>query len=418
MFLAMRSWAPTEPGSYAAGAGCFLRYSACRVECMTKPTSSKGKLIGVAIGVVFATMVVAVVGAKALALRLLFVALGVLLASTWLYGKYSKAASPEVRRLVPHHVPVWGTAFVLILGGWLGFKGAGIEAQQPEQGHQQPGADSAHQQQAATPAAKATAPPGVNCKALLEDIDWLRAAKKRVQARSYRPTKSNCDATTKEVNARFGADWNQTRRVTPVAEAGEPKLMDAARTFGASDTEIVLAFACDGASKLQRDHGAEIVQAYDRDFDRHTKRLAALCGGKDPDAEEQAAARRTFDKKRGNNAEAASTAEGLIKLLGSQAKGLDIFVKLEGDEAGFGRGMPLKDYRASVKDCRMMVVANAAMWAATAAGSQKDLVAQFVNALKKLYPSCLPYVLVNNGARDVAVGSWSAWNKAPDVELK
>ena len=296
-------------------------------------------------------------------------------------------------------VVTWIVGIALLVGGYYGLKSClcNGEEEKPKPAAKAPPAKTA-------PVKKPKPAASVDCKTLVEDVAFLHGVYQRVRARGYRPIKKNCDAITKEVNGRIGSDWHKSRRVTPTAEAGEPPIMDAARTFGVSGTEIVLSFACDGPRKLRRQHGADVVAAYDRDFNRYSNNLKLFCSGGNPAAEE----RKKFDDKRGNNAEAASTAEGLLKVLGKQAKNLDIFVKLQGDEAGFSKGMPLSGYRSSVNDCRMMVVANQLAWAATSEDTKKDLVAQFVNVLKKLYPSCLPYVLVNNGARDVAVGSWSA----------
>jgi len=128
--------------------------------------------------------------------------------------------------------------------------------------------------------------------------------------------------------------------------------------------------------------------------------------------------RKTFDKKRGNNAEAALSAEGILTLLGAQANKMDIHITLKGNEEGFKRGLPLNDYRNSVNVCMMMIVADRVTWAASPKSTQKDLVAQFVNTFRTLYPRCGPIVTVNNQIRDVAEGSWSVLSGSPKVEIK
>lgn len=118
-----------------------------------------------------------------------------------------------------------------------------------------------------------------DCKALLSDAEFLDAEYRRVRAPNYTANKQACDQTIAAIDGRFGLNWGKLRGVTPYASRGEPKVMDAARTFSATCTQIVLSFACEGPDKLKRENWPSVVDDYDWDYRRFVADLRTVCGG-------------------------------------------------------------------------------------------------------------------------------------------
>lgn len=132
--------------------------------------------------------------------------------------------------------------------------------------------------------------------------------------------------------------------------------------------------------------------------------------------------RKNFDTKRGNNAEAASTAQGYITIMKEIGKtDCDMYLELgasQDAENAFVNGGDLKAYRDNVYSARLMVVIDNAVWLYLPDSTKKDLVVTWVNGLQQLYPKESPSVIVSNNIRTVATGSWSIWNGEAKVELK
>jgi len=133
--------------------------------------------------------------------------------------------------------------------------------------------------------------------------------------------------------------------------------------------------------------------------------------------------RKNFDDKKGNNAEAASTAEGMLTIMKDigGVEGVDMYVRLDAPtsaEEDYKNGGDLGEYRKKVTSSNLMVVISSLTWTYTPESTQKDLVAGWVNALKTIYSESFPHVTVNNGTRTVAEGSWSVWNGEASVKLK
>lgn len=132
--------------------------------------------------------------------------------------------------------------------------------------------------------------------------------------------------------------------------------------------------------------------------------------------------RRNFDSKRGNNYEAASTAQGFIDIFQTHNSDADMYLRLSADgkdEKEYENGGSLKQYRDKVYTARLMVVINNLNWGASSSSDKKDVVAALVNALHTLYPNTTTIsVTVNNGIRVVAEGNWNIWKGEADVKLK
>jgi len=92
-------------------------------------------------------MFIAVVGAKSLALRSLFIVLGVAIAGAWIFAKLSASAPSILRRLAPHTIPVWVTSLVLVAGGSVAFKGAEVEEEEAVQYEQRVAVEASAEQQ-------------------------------------------------------------------------------------------------------------------------------------------------------------------------------------------------------------------------------------------------------------------------------
>jgi hypothetical protein len=133
--------------------------------------------------------------------------------------------------------------------------------------------------------------------------------------------------------------------------------------------------------------------------------------------------RKNFDEKHGNNFEASDMAKGLITIMKEVGgvENVDMYLRLDAsDEAekDFAEGGDLKTYRNNVRMANLMVVIDNMAWSYSSESTKKDLVATWVNSLKTIYPEAGPFVTVNNGVRNVAEGSWSAWNNDAKIELK
>ena len=134
--------------------------------------------------------------------------------------------------------------------------------------------------------------------------------------------------------------------------------------------------------------------------------------------------RQKFDPKRGNNYEAASTAQGFINLLKTEMPNLevDMYLRLtapDKDEKAYKNGGDLTRYRNSVYAAELFIVMDGQIWDASTDSDKKDLVAGFVNALHTLYSNSTTIsVKVNNGIRTVAEGNWNLWHGEAEVKLK
>lgn len=139
-----------------------------------------------------------------------------------------------------------------------------------------------------------------------------------------------------------------------------------------------------------------------------------------PSAETQklSAERKKFDSKMGNNAEAAATAKGFLsgfKEIGVTA----VMVKLEASQNAedyYSVGGDLKTYRSKVTAVTVAVFVKNSAWERTPDSLKKDFVATLVG-VRTLYPNAIPKIIVTNGTRTVAEGSWSSFS-GPKVELK
>jgi len=137
------------------------------------------------------------------------------------------------------------------------------------------------------------------------------------------------------------------------------------------------------------------------------------------------AERANFNDQRGNNAEAAGTAEGFITIMTNfsnlEEDQINMGLRLDAsDEANsaYAAGGELDEYRNQVRSARLFIDIANAVWTFTPDSSKKDLVVSWVNGLKTLYPNAVPNVEVSNGIRTVATGSWSLWGGEAKVELK
>lgn len=135
-------------------------------------------------------------------------------------------------------------------------------------------------------------------------------------------------------------------------------------------------------------------------------------------------ARESFNKKRGNNAAAAETAEAITSILtlsGIKNDSIDLYVEVTAPNEAtkkYEAGGDEKEYRSAVTTVRLLAVMSNSIWTFSADSTKKDLVTSFIKALKADYPDAIPYVIVNNGVRTVAEGSWSFWSGEVKVDLK
>lgn len=256
--------------------------------------------------VLFSVWLLSVVGAWAFVLRTLFLGLGVLVAATWFYARFSSDTNEDLRWTAANPAALWLIVVVLAGGGAAAFKRAAVapESAERDRGESEASANSDQQAEAevelssqprrdqrgqaaaessggpAAPTGRAVGTASVDCKALVEDVAFLSKIYERVRVPGYPPTEKNCKAITKEIDGRFAGDWREHRGLTERAEADEPKLADAVQTFAITCTNIVMAFACDGEQGIRQKHGAEIVKGYERDFERYSNDLKSRCTAK------------------------------------------------------------------------------------------------------------------------------------------
>lgn len=137
--------------------------------------------------------------------------------------------------------------------------------------------------------------------------------------------------------------------------------------------------------------------------------------------QELIAKRKQFDPNLGNNANAASTANGYIQAAKASGVGLAAYLELTApDDAlqAYMGGGEDNDYQVKVSRADLTIVINNYTWSVSPDSTKKDLVTSFVTRLKQYYPNAFPAVTVSNGIRTVATGSWSVWDGEPKVELK
>jgi hypothetical protein len=124
-----------------------------------------------------------------------------------------------------------------------------------------------------------------------------------------------------------------------------------------------------------------------------------------------------FNKLRGNNSVAAEQAQKIQDSFDSTMPGFikDVYVSCDPQSLG---GKSETDYEKSIlQGAQINVIVDADTWDATSDSVKKDVVAGLITVIHGnigVYPS----VLVNNGIRNVAEGSWSIWNGQASVTLE
>lgn len=135
--------------------------------------------------------------------------------------------------------------------------------------------------------------------------------------------------------------------------------------------------------------------------------------------------RKSFNDKRGNNYQAARTAQALADIFKTVAptSSFDVFINLDADEADQKRyelGGDEAEYKASVDWMILSVVIDSKLWNSSTDDGKKDLVASWIKAMQNEYENSGGMVTVSNDSRKVAEGSWSAGKHGiePKIELK
>ena len=135
--------------------------------------------------------------------------------------------------------------------------------------------------------------------------------------------------------------------------------------------------------------------------------------------------RKSFNDKRGNDYEAAQTAQSLADIFKTVAptSSFDVFINLDADEADqkkYELGGDEAEYKASVDWVILSVVIDSKLWNSSSDDSKKDLVASWIKIMQNEYSESGGMITVSNGSRKVAEGTWSAgkYGSEPKIELK
>ncbi len=141
--------------------------------------------------------------------------------------------------------------------------------------------------------------------------------------------------------------------------------------------------------------------------------------------QEQHEKRKNYDTKRGNNFEAANTAQALVDLVDSvtPSANFDAYIRLETNDKAtkaFELGGELQEYKNSVNFVALNVVISSSIWSSASDDQKKDLVASWVKIMQKQYPKAGGWLKVTNGVRDLAEATWldSSMGRNPEVKLK
>lgn len=135
--------------------------------------------------------------------------------------------------------------------------------------------------------------------------------------------------------------------------------------------------------------------------------------------------RKTFNDKRGNNYQAARTAQAIADIFKTvaPASSFDVFINLDADEADqkkYELGGDEAEYKASVDWVVLSVVIDNSTWNASTDDTKKDLVASWIKIMQNEYSESGGMITVSNDSRKVAEGTWLAgkYGSEPKIELK
>ena len=135
--------------------------------------------------------------------------------------------------------------------------------------------------------------------------------------------------------------------------------------------------------------------------------------------------RSSFDDKRGNNLQAAKTAQALVDISKTVSPGysFDVFINADAgeiDNKKYELGGDEVEYKNSVDWVVLSIVIDSEIWNTYSDDSKKDLVASWIKIMQNEYINGNGMITVSNDSRKVAEGNWLAkeYGKEPDIELK
>ncbi len=135
--------------------------------------------------------------------------------------------------------------------------------------------------------------------------------------------------------------------------------------------------------------------------------------------------RKTFNDKRGNNYQAAKTAQALVDIAktASPNSSFDAFIKLDASEADqkkYELGGDEAEYKANVDWMILSVVIDSSLWNKSSEDYKKDLIASWIKIMQNEYENSGGMITVSNDSRKVAEGTWSSSQvgSEPKIELK
>lgn len=135
--------------------------------------------------------------------------------------------------------------------------------------------------------------------------------------------------------------------------------------------------------------------------------------------------RKGYDTQRGNNLEAAKTAQALVDLAqaASPGTGFDTYIRLEApDKASkkYELGGDAQEYKNEVSFVGLTIVIDSSVWSGANEDQKKNLIASWAKIMQNQYPNAGGWMKVTNGLRDVAEANWltAKYGKSPDIKLK
>ena len=135
--------------------------------------------------------------------------------------------------------------------------------------------------------------------------------------------------------------------------------------------------------------------------------------------------RKSFDEKKGNNAQSAETAQALMDLseAASPDSFFDVYVKTEvsdKDLKKFEEGGDKNEFKNKVSFVGVNIVIDSKIWSNSSEDQKKNLLASWSKIFQNEYSNAGGWLSLNNGIRDVAEVTWmkAEYGKSPEIKLK
>lgn len=135
--------------------------------------------------------------------------------------------------------------------------------------------------------------------------------------------------------------------------------------------------------------------------------------------------RKTYDTQRGNNLEAANTAQALDDLVKTTTPSIDfdVYIRIEAPDKAtknYELGGDAQEYKNEVSFVGLTIVIDSELWSSANEDQKKNLIASWSKIMQNQYQNAGGWMKVTNGIRDVAEANWltAKYGKSPEIKLK